>query len=310
MLKSLPSLFVRTAVCGVTCCIVLSCSSAPPQLPDDGIRATNDPQLIERGRYLAYGPAHCAACHGAPAYEKDLLRGAEIPLSGGRRFDLGLLGEVVAPNITADPVAGIGAVSDEALVRSLRYGVSHSGRPLLPFMPFAELADRDLQAIVSFLRTAPPVADIAEPSDLSWVGSFAVNVILKPQAPQASPPSEILPERSARYGRYLAHTVANCHGCHTRRSKLTGAFVGPPFAGGMKFEESGATYVTPNLTPVADGLLESVDEQQFVERFRARAQTPTRSPMPWAAFGRMTDDDLGAIYRYLKTLPPSPTPTE
>jgi mono/diheme cytochrome c family protein len=310
----MPPRSSRTRAClpaatvGLVICTLLSCASSPPPLPAEGIRAIEDPQLVARGRYLVHGPAHCASCHGNPAREDDLLRGAEIPLSGGRRFDLGILGAVVAPNITSDPIAGIGALSDDALVRSLRYGVSHSGRPLIPLMSFAELADRDLQAIFSFLRTVPPAPGVARPSDLSWLGYLAVNVILKPQSPRARPPSEVRPQRSAEYGRYLAHTVANCHGCHTQRSKLTGAFVGPPFAGGMKITEPGGTFVTPNLTTAADGVLRTLNEQQFVERFRSRAQMPTSSPMPWTAFARMTDDDLGAIYRYLKTLPPTPTP--
>ncbi len=168
-------------------------------------------------------------------------------------------------------------------------------------MAFADLADRDLQAIISFLRTVPAVADAAQPHDLSWFGALAVNVMMKPQSPKAPPPAEIPPERSATYGRYLAHTVANCHGCHTRRSKLTGAFVGPPFAGGMELEEAGTTFTTPNITAAEGGLLRALDEQQFVERFRMRAQTPTQSPMPWTAYARMTDDELGAIYLYLKS---------
>jgi hypothetical protein len=76
----------------------------------------------------------------------------------------------------------------------------------------------------------------------------------------------------------------------------------------MKLEESGGTFVTPNLTPSADGVVAHVDEQDFVARFRTRALLPTHSPIPWTAFARMTDDDLGAIYRYLRTLPPAPTP--
>ena len=305
---SLTGTLVRAVALGVIAFILISCASKARRAPSDAIRATDDPQIIERGHYLVSGPAHCAFCHGDPARDSDLLLGTEVPLSGGRRFDLGVLGTVIAPNITGDPIAGVGALGDDALVRSLRYGVSHSGRPLAPFMPFAELTDRDLQAIVSFLRTVPPASQIAPPNDLSWLGSFAINVILAPQGPRVPPPSHVPPERTAEYGRYLAHTVANCHGCHTQRSKLTGAFVGPAFAGGMRMAEPGATFVTPNLTPSPDGILRNFDEPQFVRRFRMRAQLPTQSPMPWAAFARMTDDDLGAIYRYLRTLPPSPTP--
>lgn len=300
---------VRAVALIVIACALLSCASAPPQPRGNEIRATNDPKVVERGRYLIYGPAHCAACHGDPVREVDSHRETPTPLSGGRRFHLGLLGTVVAPNITSDPVAGIGALSDDALVRALRYGVSHTGRPLLPFMPFADLADRDLQAIVSFLRTVPAVRDVAPPSDLSWLGAFAVNLMLKPQGPKTPPPTEFPPERTAEYGRYLVHALANCHGCHTQRSKFTGALVGRPLAGGMKMVEPGGTFITPNLTPIADGVLRRLDEPQFVEHFRARAEASMQSPMPWAAFARMTDDDLGAIYRYLNSLPPAPTPS-
>jgi mono/diheme cytochrome c family protein len=299
---------VRAVALAFASCALISCASAPQLQPGDVLRATDDPLLIERGRYLAHGPAHCVSCHGDPEHEDDLPGGAEIPLSGGRRFELGLLGTIVAPNITADPVAGIGALSDDVLVRALRYGISHSGRPLLPFMPFADLADRDLQAIISFLRTVPPVGKRNPPSDVSWLGAFAVNVILQPQGPKEPPPLELPARRTAEYGRYLAHTIANCYGCHTRRSKLTGAFVGQPFAGGMKMVEPGGTFVTPNLTPVPDGSLQRFDEQRFVEHFRRRAQLPTQSPMPWAAYARMTNDDLGAIFRYLSALPPSCEP--
>jgi mono/diheme cytochrome c family protein len=304
----------RTGRAGVIASVALaalgltSCASAPEQPMKFDIRAESDPRLIERGRYLVYGPAHCASCHGDPVREDEALAGTEIPLSGGRRLDVGALGALIAPNITSDAGAGIGAWSDDALVRSLRYGVSHTGRALAPFMPFAELADRDLQAIISFLRAQSPVAQAAPPHDLTWLGSLVLNVLLEPQGPTAPPPSNIQPERTPEYGRYLAHTVANCHGCHTKRSKLTGDFVGPPFAGGMELTEHASRFITPNLTPVEDGIVRRMTERQFVERFRLRAQLRARSPMPWAAYARMTDDDLGAIYRYLRTLPPSSVP--
>lgn len=273
---------------------LLSCASMPERAALDSIRASNDPEIIERGRYLVLGPAHCPSCHG------------ERAMSGGRRFDLGPLGAVMAPNISSDPTAGIGALSDAMLVRSLRYGVARSGRPLLPIMPFAEMTDRDLQAVISYLRTLEPVPYVTPDSDLSWLGSLAVSLLLAPEGPVSPPLPDRAPERSAEYGRYLAHTIANCHGCHTRRSRLTGRFIGPAFGGGMKIMESQGAFVAPNLTMAPDGIVQRLTEQEFIERFRTRAQLNTPSPMPWGAFARMTDDDLAAIYRYLKTLPASP----
>jgi mono/diheme cytochrome c family protein len=286
---------------------LVSCATVDGPTTSYDIRALDDPEVIERGRYLVNGPAHCAACHGDPALETEMRQGREIPLSGGRAFGLGPLGTIVAPNITSDPVAGIGAWSDDTLVRSLRYGISRYGRPLIPYMSFANLSDGDLQAILSYLRTLAPVARPAPSNDLSWLGEVLVKLMLEPEHPGPIR-SYATPERTAEYGRYLARTVANCHGCHTLRSKLTGAFIGPDFAGGMEIEHAGVTFVSTNLTPLAAGTLLSFTEEQFIERFRIDGRGPAGSPMPWESFARMSDTDLGALYRYLMTLEPAETP--
>jgi mono/diheme cytochrome c family protein len=283
--------------------ILVGCASIELYEGNDEIRASTDPDLIARGRHLVHGPGHCAHCHGNPDRDAEMRAGQEIPLSGGRVFDLGLLGSMVAPNITSEPVSGIGNLSDGALVRSLRYGVSSDGRPLAPFMAFADLTDRDLQAIISFLRTLPPVpAD--DQHDLSPLGALAVRVLLRPQMPTSPTRAEMEPESTAKYGRYLAHTVANCNGCHTRRSKLTGAFVGPPFGGGMVMEADSGSFVVPDITP-GGGLLDHLTQSGFVGLFRAKGRAAIGSPMPWSAFSRMSDTELKAIFAYLQTLSPA-----
>ena len=294
-------------VVGIIAWTLSSCATLEAPSASHDVHVLDDPRVIERGRYLVYGPAHCSACHGDPARDAEMRQGHEIPLSGGRVFELGPLGTIVAPNITSDPVVGIGALSDDILVRSLRYGISRHGKPLVPFMSFADLTDADLQAILSFLRTVPPVARPVPPRDLSWLGAVVFELVLDPVGP-AQPITSRSPERTADYGRYLARTVANCHGCHTQRSKLTGAFIGPPFAGGMEIEEAGLKFVSPNLTPIATGFLHSSTEQEFIERFRVVGRSKAGSPMPWESFARMTDTDLGAIYRYLRALEPAETP--
>jgi mono/diheme cytochrome c family protein len=283
--------------------ILVGCASIELHEDDDEIRASTDPRLIARGRHLVHGPGHCAYCHGNPDRDAEMRDGQEIPLSGGRVFDLGLLGSLVAPNITSEPVSGIGNLSDRTLVRSLRYGVSSDGRPLAPFMAFADLTDRDLRAIISFLRTLRPVpAD--DQHDLSPLGALAVRVLLRPQMPTSPTRAEMEAEPTAKYGRYLAHTVANCNGCHTRRSKLTGAFVGPPFGGGMVMEADSGSFVVPDITP-GGGLLDHLTQSGFVGLFRAKGRAAIGSPMPWSAFSRMSDTELKAIFAYLQTLPPA-----
>jgi mono/diheme cytochrome c family protein len=262
-----------------------ACSTVMLPVPDAGIHASQDPALVERGRYLVRGPAHCSACHGDD-------------LGGGRNFDLGPLGTAVAPNITRDAANGVGASSDDTLVRSLRYGISRTGRPLIPLMSFSELADDDLRAILSYLRTVPPVSRPESGHRLSPLGTIGVTLFLTPRKPPSPPPVRIAPERTAQYGRYLAHTLANCAGCHTRRNRLTGGFVGPALAGGLTFEEPEGTFVAPDLRAIAD----VVTEQEFIELFRRRGAGTGGSPMPWREYARMTDTDLGAIYRYLLQL--------
>jgi mono/diheme cytochrome c family protein len=308
-LSSAFAKYTRAAVGTLVCAIVASCVSVDIPVANLGVHAVKNPSVIERGRYLVYGPAHCGACHGDPARDEQRGQGREIPLSGGRRLSASWLGSFVAPNLTSDPIAGIGLLSDDTLVQILRYGVSrHGTRRLAPFMSFAGLADDDLQAILSFLRTLPPVANPVPQNDMSRLGAFALKEVIKVEVPSAPPAWHFAPTHSAEYGRYLAYAVANCHGCHTLRSKVTGSFVGPAFAGGMRIRESTGIFTSPNLTPIGTGIMRNRTEAEFIELFRARGIAQCHSPMPWGELARMTDVDLGAIFLYLGSLLPANTP--
>jgi hypothetical protein len=83
---------------------------------------------------------------------------------------------------------------------------------------------------------------------------------------------------------------------------MTGGFTGVDYSGGMKIEGM----VTPNLTPDSSGRIFYWTQQQFIERFR-KGKIVTQSPMPWNSFKRMSDEELTAIYHYLKSLKPSKT---
>ena len=268
--------------------------------PYPDIHASTDPAVIERGRYLAHGPAHCVDCHaepGQPATEQPHL-------SGGTAFHLPV-GTFYVANITPDPVTGIGRYNDGEIARALRYGVHPSGRAMLPFMPFAELADDDLTAVISYLRSRPPMQHEVPGHDVNLLGRFVKAFILEPTGPKHPVPATVEKGATVAYGKYLANNVANCVGCHTKRSKRTGAPIGELFAGGMEVEShiDGSTFVTPNLTPdPTSGHIYAWSEEQFLARFRHAVATP--SPMPWRSFSTMSDDDLRALYRYLRSLPP------
>lgn len=273
--------------------------------PYPQVAASTDSAVIARGRYLAYGPAHCSDCHTAPAEYPTLKTGARPALSGGSSFVIPP-GTIYVPNITPDSATGIGRLSDGAIARILRYGVRPDGRAAIPFMEYHEMSDADLVAVISFVRSQPAVRNAVPDHKLSLLGKAVMAFVIKPIAPTATPPVASPPAGpTVERGAYLVTAVANCAGCHSPRSMVTGAYTGPRLSGGGAME-TGSTpsiqVVPPDLT--TKGRAGQWTEEEFVARFHVGERIPG-SPMPWQAFRRMTDDDIRAIYRYLKSVPPS-----
>jgi len=125
--------------------------------------------------------------------------------------------------------------------------------------------------------------------------------MVKPVGPTGEVPVAVKPDTTAAYGKYLVLSVGECAGCHTKRD-LSGAFIGPHMAGGNEIEG----YITPNLTNSPDGRIYNWTQEQFIERFRKGRLIP-KSPMPWNSFKRTSDDELKAIYKYLKSIPAEKT---
>lgn len=275
--------------------------------PEPEIRASADPETIARGRYLAYGPAHCAACHTPNHQLARVGAGEELPLVGGHVFALPF-GTVRSPNLTPDPETGIGRVSDAQLARMLRHGIRRDGRAAIPFMETRDLSDEDVTALISFLRAQEPVRNAVPDHEYNAVGRTLLAFLIEPRRHETAPPARSPAEApTVERGAYLANSAASCVACHTQRSPVDGSESGPRFAGGIEWEVEGDpehVFVPPNLTPdPRTGRITGWTEDQFVARFRA-GRVYEKSHMPWGAFGRMSDDDLRAIYRYLRSLAP------
>ena len=273
-------------------------------LLDPQIRASSDPAIVERGRYLVQGPAHCADCHGARAPSGGPPE-PSAPLSGGYEFKLPV-GVFRAPNITSDAETGIGRYEDRDLARILRYGLRPDGTAVLPFMPFADLADDDLTAVISYLRTTEPVRHQVPAHELNLLGNIVRAWVITPVGPKTTPAKHAPRGAVAENGRYLAHHVANCVSCHTRMDLRTGELVGPLFGGGAQHaavDGSGKMYLSPNLTPDPRwGWIEGWDARAFAARLSSGAGRDG-SPMPWRAFKGLSEQDARAIYLYLRSLP-------
>ena len=277
----------------------------PRDIDEVGLIASSDPAVIERGRYLAYGPAHCAYCHNTAENWARLDAGEHVPLIGGTEFELPF-GTFRAPNLTPDEETGIGRATDGQLARMIRHNIRVDGRVAIPFMEFQNMSDEDVVAVISFLRSQDPVRHEVPPAEVSLLGKILLTFMIKPidgDPPAASPAEELTLAR----GDYMANNVANCAGCHSERSMTDGSYTGPKFAGGMVMSLDGDPsrgFVTPNLTPdPATGRIANWTEDQFLARFRAGPQF-RESHMPWNAFMRMSDTDIRAIYRYLNSLDP------
>ncbi|MCF1753214.1 c-type cytochrome [Mariniradius sediminis] len=283
------------------------------------LEVSTDSTVIARGKYLVHGPAHCSNCHVGSV--KDMIAadaGQAIPLSGGVRFTMGPLGSMFTRNLTPDPITGIGRYSDGELFRMMRHAVKPDGTATMSvLMPFWDMADEDLIAVVSYLRTMEPVQNEVGANEWTFMGK-AVRVfassfhpIENPKPYPKAPPMEATIER----GEYLARYVANCVGCHTNRDLMTFEAIGPEYAGGMEFEpwpefalavggDPEAWMRTPNITPHPNSALskfKTVDE--WKERFR-QGRLINISQMHWGPFSRMTDEDLEALYLYLMSLEP------
>ncbi len=143
---------------------------------------------VQRGKYLVETMA-CASCHSQYRDDGTLIPGTQ--LSGGLTFESYPYGAYVSRNLTSDKETGLGEWTDEEIKRVLTTGIKRDGSKMLPFpmpwMAFSHLTEGDLNAIVTYLRTVPPVNHkIPDPQKLGFFaylwGKFRV-LILKEQIP-------------------------------------------------------------------------------------------------------------------------------
>ena len=114
--------------------------------------------LVARGQYLATIGV-CTDCHtdGALAGKPDASRYLAGSTIG---FEVPGFGIVYGKNLTPDPETGLGAWTDEEILRALKQGQGRDGRALAPIMPwhaYTVLSAEDSRALVAFLRSLTPI---------------------------------------------------------------------------------------------------------------------------------------------------------
>ncbi len=259
------------------------------------------PERLTRGRYLVNGIGECFGCHGpyesnAPGWPP--VRGKEGSGLSGFISSPG----VVAANLTPDRETGIGTWTDDMLARAIREGVGHDGRLLhptvMPYEFYRSMSDEDLASVIVYLRSIPPIRNAlpASRASHSIVAPYAIPIYAPVPTPDLSTP--------VKRGTYLVQLGA-CQWCHTLRDANRKPLPGLEFAGGDLIMEPDYQVTSANLTPDPSGI-SYYDEAVFLNLMRTgKVSTREIRPiMPWWFFGQMDDDDLRAIFAYLRTIKP------
>ncbi len=283
--------------------ITLSCGHTQvplPVLPQAVVGDTT--ALTARGESIVRNVAVCGQCHAA-----DPQHDVDGPLSGGKEFHDWRIGTTRAANLTSDAETGLGTWNEAEIVRALRNGERKDGRLLAPVMPygwFHDMSDEDAFAVARYLKTLPPVRRevVQSPDSFFKLGKL---LFLRPNAAVSlsAPPRGV----TAEYGSYLAQHVGLCAECHTPRTGLRSEADKSRLFAGVAHPPKDFPANPSNLTPDSATGIGQWSDADFLHTIRTGVDPKGISLhpfFPWRQVRRMSDDDLRAIYRYLRTLPP------
>jgi hypothetical protein len=264
------------------------------------------PERLVRGDYLVNHVMACMECHSdrnwtdraAPVLTNRLGAGQDMT------FLKGLPGQVVAPNLTPDTETGIGPWSDDTVARAIREGIGHDSRalfPLMPYLSFRTLSDEDTASIIVYLRSLPPIRHQLPETKLVFPVNYLIRTVPQPLDAPVPPPDLSIPEKR---GAYLV-TIAACRDCHTPQDAHGQPLPGMDFAGGLIFDGPWGRVASANITPDPSGI-SYYDAEIFKQAFQTGnvKARPLNQIMPWHDYAGMTDEDVTAIFDYLKTLKP------
>lgn len=257
------------------------------QAPNDAIAIPTDAAAIARGEHITHHISVCVDCHGQD-------------FGGTIVFEDAAIGRVVAPNLTRGQNGLGNQLTDEDFVRAIRYGVlpDHKSVRVMPVDDYNHLDDQDLGAVIAYVRGLPNVDSDLPPHALGPLGRllFVAGQLpimtaerVNPAAPRAAPVAAAV---TVEYGHYLAN-IAGCTGCH-----------GPGLSGG---KIPGAPPDYPQSANLTDAAIKAWTDAEFLQTIRTGVD-PTghqlNPVMPWKSFSGMTDEELLAIWQFVKQVPP------
>jgi len=270
------------------------------------------PARVARGKYLVQHVVGCMGCHSKRDWSRYAGPVVGAIGTGSECFTeaQGVPGRVCPANLSSDKQTGLGGWTDDEILRAMREGIDKDGNALFPMMPFTEyrhLSDEDAQAVIAYLRTLPPVKNKVQKSEIKFPVSFFIKRIPKPLEGRVQAPDR---SDSLKYGEYLT-TVAGCKVCHTPVDDQNRPITEKAFSGGRELSGPFGTVRSANITSHKTGL-GNISRQQFIGRFKSFADPEIltvkvpkgeNTVMPWLEYAGMKEEDLGAIYEFLRTVP-------
>jgi len=247
-----------------------------------------DAAAVEHGKHMATATGSCTDCHGPD-------------LGGNVLQEPSAFGTLAAPNLTRGAGGLGGAFTETDWVRAIRHGVHRDGTSLLvmPSEVFVFMNETDLGDLIAYLKQIPAVDRTMPPSRLGPLGRALLVAgqvtLITDRTPSIPFPAIVPPGPTREYGRYIA-SYAGCIGCH-----------GPGLSGGHVEGPPGAPPAA-NLTPHSSGL-ENWTEADFDHALRRGVRkngTPINIFMPWPNFSGMTDDEVKALWLFVRSVPPKP----
>jgi mono/diheme cytochrome c family protein len=243
----------------------------------------------------------CSSCHAVPN-QPDRLR-----LGGGLAIP-SPFGTFYAPNISSDPVDGIGRWTEAEFVNAVTKGVSPDGAhyfPAFPYPSYQHAKVEDIRDLFAYLKTLAPVPGKVRDHDVPFPFNIRRNVGIwkwlfvdgKPLTPD--------PTRSASWNRgaYLVNGLGHCAECHSPRNFLGGIIAAQRFAGGPNPEGEGWV---PNITQKGLGDWSVTDFAYFLQTGQMPDGDSAGGSMARVIknTSQLSDEDRAAIAEYLKSLPP------
>jgi mono/diheme cytochrome c family protein len=290
-------------ICGIGAVVAWLATQpvAPFSADDVRLQGVGD---AERGR-LVFAAGDCASCHTSPGQPDRLKLGGGMALASP-------FGTFRVPNISPDPVDGIGAWRTSDLANALIGGVSPARThyyPVFPYPSYTGMRVEDIPDLMAYMLSLPSVASRAPPHDLMllfrirrFVGFWKL-LFFRPGNSQSLTAGDAVHDR----GRYLVEAIGHCAECHSSRNLFGAIKAETRFAGGPDPEGTG---FVPNITPTRIGhwsedaiaaMLRTGDTPDHGRVGSSMTEVVTNMAM-------LSDSDRIAVARYIKSLPSRPTP--